>query len=160
MKYLRFLWIVPALGALSPVARAADVSSTTLPAPIADWSFIQSVGGMKLGPAVQQAQSTWELPLLCDLSGKQAFTQSPTVSNTGTLIQKTIVQQEAGNIYISLVVTQTAWTLTPERSQCRSVKLDSTARVHPVFYKDGAGKTFPIGYTEFNNDSEVLKNGQ
>lgn len=157
---MRFLWILAVLAVMCPMAQAVDGSSTTAPAPIADWSFIQSVGGMRLGKAVQQAKTTWELPLYCDLSGKQSFTQAPTVSNTGTLIQKTIVQQEAGNIYISLVVGQTVWTLTPERSLCKSVKLESTARVHPVFYKDGAGKIYPIGYAEFNNDSEVLKNGQ
>ena len=102
----------------------------------------------------------WDLPLFCDLAGKQTFTQPPTVSNTGVLIQKTVVQEEARNIYISLVVTQSAWTLTPERSQCKHVVITSTQGVHPVFYKEGSGKTFPISYAEFNNDSEVLKNGQ
>jgi hypothetical protein len=130
------------------VAWAADVSSATIQGEIADWPLIQSKGGIKLGRALQHTADSWELPLLCDLSADAS----------GIVIKKTMVEQAGGYIYISLVIGHTVWTLTPQRGQCKTLIITSNHGVHPVFYRDAAGKTFLIGYAEFNLDSTILSN--
>jgi hypothetical protein len=145
MKSAALLGIILAI-AIPSVARAADVSSATVQGQIADWSLIQSKGGIQLGPAIQHAANSWKLSLVCDLSG----------NSSGLLIQKTVVQQEGRDIFISLVIGQTVWTLTPQRGQCHPVVIDSDPGVHAVFYRDAAGKTYPLGYAEFNLNSDIL----
>ena len=136
---------------MASVARAGDVSSAAVQGQgvqgqIADWSLIQSKGGIKVGLAIQEKANAWKFDLVCDLSA----------NGSGLVIQKTVVQQEGKNIFISLVVSRTVWTLTPERGQCKSVVLDSDPGLHQVFYRDAAGKTYPLGFVEFNLDSNVL----
>jgi len=145
VKYAGLIGIILAI-AMPCVARAADISSATIQGQIADWSLIQSKGGIQLGPAIQHAPNSWQLPLLCDL----------TANASGLIIQKTVVQQEGKDIFISLVLGQTVWTLTPQRGQCKPVIIDSSPGVYQVFYRDAAGKTYSLGYAEFNINSDNL----
>jgi hypothetical protein len=137
-------------------ARAADISSSTVQGQILDWSDLQSVGGIQIEKTLQEKQSAWAMTLLCDLSGKQTFTQKPTKIDSGWIIKKTLVTQEGRDIFISLVTSQTTWTMNPDRCLCHSVVIESTPGFHSVFYRDGQGRTFPIGRAEFNMDSAVL----
>lgn len=145
MKNWYWTAIVLALG-MPSVARAADISTAPVRGQIADWPLVQSKGGIKLGPAIQHTTNSWELPLLCDLS----------TDASGIVIQKTVVNQDTKDIFISLIISQTLWTLTPQRSQCRPVVVDSSPGLHEVYYRDAAGKTYPIGFANFNLDSTVL----
>ena len=74
----------------------------------------------------------------------------------GLSSKKTLVQQDGKDIFISLVVDHTEWTLTPQRGQCKPLTLDSELGTHTIYYKDGAGKTNLIGFTEFRKDSNLL----
>jgi hypothetical protein len=141
------------LWGLSVPGRGAEEDALPLPT-VADWSFIQSVGGLQVGQALQQSvQHTWRVPLYCDLSGKQTFTQTPTLVNSGMIIKKTIAKQEGHNIFISLQVEKPVWTSNPSRAQCGVILLESSAGVHEVLYKDATGKSVHVGFVEFKMDT-------
>jgi hypothetical protein len=143
MKYVMCVaWI---LGVAS-LAHAVESSSSTTPSPIADWSLIESYGGIELGPAIQHTTSSWKMGLICDLSAH----------NSGIVIRRTVVTQEDNSIYLSLEISHTAWTMTPERGQCQPVVLESKPGLHTVYYRDAAGKTYPLGHVDFHLDSNVL----
>jgi len=141
------LWI----GGLSAAVGAAENASSVAPAPgqIASWDFIQSVGGIQIAQASQKMGTTWKLPLACDLSGQQTFTQKPTLVNSGMVIEKTLAEQDRSEIFISLVVAHPLWTLDPNKAQCKTIVIESKPGVYQISYRDGAGKTFPIGIAEF-----------
>jgi hypothetical protein len=144
------------IAVLSPQTRAAEASTTTLRGQIADWSFIQSVGGMQIGKTIQEKQFAWSMEILCDLSGHQTFTQRPTTVDSGVIIQKTLVESKGNDIFVSLVTSPVIWTSNPDKAKCKGVTLDSNAGFHQIYYRDAAGKTYPLRQVEFNNDSAVL----
>jgi len=146
-----FLWM-----GLSTTVRAADISSTTIRGQIADWPFLQSVGGIQIGKTLQEQQHAWSMELLCDLSGHQTFTQKPTNLDSGMMIQKTQVDAKDNDIFISLLVSHVLWTSNPDKARCKGLTIESTPGFHQIFYRDAIGNTFPLGHVEFNKDSEVL----
>jgi hypothetical protein len=157
MKFWRsisILWLL--VGGLSPLAHSADVSTTTLRGQIADWSFIQSVGGLQIGKTLQEKQFAWSMEIFCDLSGHQTFTQRPTTVDSGMIIQKTLVEAKGYDIFISLVTSPVIWTSNPDKAKCKGVTIESTAGFKNVYYRDATGKTYPLRQVEFNNDSAVL----
>jgi hypothetical protein len=157
MKGLRTFWIplMVTLGA-SSAAWGTGVSSTTLRSQIADWSFIQSVGGLQIGKTLQAKQYAWTMELACDLTGHETFTQKPTTVDSGMLIQKTVIATQGNDILISLIISPVVWTTNPDRAKCKTVTIESTPGFHQVYYRDAAGKTYPLHPVEFNKDSEVL----
>jgi hypothetical protein len=48
-----------------------------------DWTFVRSVGGLRYGTPVRQADGQVLLPLEADVSGLQSFTERPTTLNSG-----------------------------------------------------------------------------
>lgn len=157
MKYRFSISILLALLAgMAPTARAADISTTTLHGQIADWSFIQSVGGLQIGKTLQEKEFAWNMEMLCDLSGHETFSQRPTVVDSGMIIQKTLVDAKGNDVFISLVTSPVIWTSNPDKAKCKSVTIDSTAGFKQIYYRDASGKTYPLKQVEFNKDSAVL----
>jgi hypothetical protein len=157
MNYWRSIPVLVILmGGFSSLAQSADISTGTLHGHIADWSFIQSVGGLQIGKTLQEQQSAWNMEIFCDLSGHQAFTQMPTTIDSDMIIQKTLVESKGNDIFISLVISPVIWTSNPDKAKCKGVTIESTPGFRNIYYRDAAGKTFPLKQVEFNKDSAVL----
>lgn len=60
------------------------------------WEFIQSVGGIRLGDPYTKDGRDW-VPIIVDVSGSQAITTTPTLTNTG-LICTVALADGTGNI--------------------------------------------------------------
>ena len=127
------------------MARSDDVSSTTLRGQIADWSFLQSVGGLQVGKTLQEKPSAWNLELLCDLSGHQAFSQTPTTVNSGMIIQKTLVESKDNDIFISLIISPVIWTSNPDKALCKTVTIESTPGYRQVLLPRRIRENLPPG---------------
>ena len=127
MKYwLSVLVLLLLVGGMTPLARAAEVSTTTLHGQIADWSFIQSVGGLQIGKALQEKEFSWSMEIFCNLSGHETFSQRPTTVDPGVIIQKTLVESKGNDVFISLVTSPVIWTSNPDKAKCKGVTIDST----------------------------------
>ena len=63
----------------------------------ADWSFVQSVGGMRLGdPYIKDGH--YYVPVVIDVSGNQSITTVPTAINTG-LVCASMIGEGSGDIF-------------------------------------------------------------
>jgi hypothetical protein len=70
----------------------------------ASWEFMQSVGGISIGQAQKRDDSTWVLPVACDVSGLQTITHKPTVMHSGVVVTRVLQRISGRDIGISVVV--------------------------------------------------------
>jgi hypothetical protein len=70
------------------------------------WSFVTAVGGLEVGTPVQ-SNGRWSLPIRADVSGLQAFTNTPTTMNSA-LVCKAVRAQVKGNEIFLILETSVA----------------------------------------------------
>src|ERR1700690_3400101 len=68
------------------------------------WSFIESVGGIVVGPPVRVDHS-WVLPVRSDVSGLKSITRMPTMINSGMACRSVRAEVEGRMIYLTLLTT-------------------------------------------------------
>jgi len=107
MKILRLLLL---LLASSCVAATSQERS---------WSFIQSVGGIKIGQPYKE-QDTHYLPIKTDVSGLQKITTKPTMLNSALMFSRTGHLIKGNEIHISIYTSLINDTAT---KNCKSIPL-------------------------------------
>lgn len=70
---------------LFPLTLAPAATAVANPA---DWQFIESVGGMKVGEPQRQESGDWLLPLECDLTGLRRISTDPSILNSTQVIEQ------------------------------------------------------------------------
>lgn len=106
------------------------------------WSFVQTVGGLKLGQAVRRPNG-WMLPIDANISGLATITMQPSKVNPGMVCEETKARLEGQSIYITLV-TGTAKPGTASR--CPPVFIGPvTAGRYAVFYRYGGQVPVALG---------------
>ena len=96
------------------------------------WSFVQSVGGIRIEAPVKVA-GVWTLPLTTNVSGLETVTNSPTVLNSGLVCKATHAVVEGFNIYISIV---TDYAGEGKSAVCSSAKLGALLPgEYTIFYR-------------------------
>lgn len=73
-------------------------------AELRDWKFVQSVGGLKVGPARRLQDGRVLLPIHCDVSGLRAITRRPTTLNSGLRCLPPRVEVRTGESIIYLTI--------------------------------------------------------
>jgi hypothetical protein len=111
-------------------------------AELAQWVFVQSVGGIAIGPPLKSS-SGWLLPVQCDVSGLKTITTQPTTLNSGIACVETRAVAEGSSIFVT-VVTDIAG---PGRSaSCPAASLGAIAPGHySVKYRDRDGQAISLG---------------
>lgn len=128
-SFVHLDWWVPMNTALLGVLLAFSTHSTPdRPQP---WSFVQSVGGIKVGSAVRR-NGGWILPMEADVSGLKAVTRMPSALNSGLSCRETSAVVRDTAIFIA-VVTGAAGT--GKRATCPPAELGSIPPgTYSVFY--------------------------
>ena len=100
---------------------------------LADWGFIQSVGGIKIGTPIK-THSGWQVPILCDVSGLKTFTVKPTTLNSALVVAKVLSRFDNEKIYLRIIVSASKKNKT---SECPPLDLsDLSTGAFEVFYDD------------------------
>ena len=101
------------------------------------WTFIQSVGGMKIS---LQGNT---LSVDCDVSGTRKVTVKPTMINSGLAVRKLEHKQVGKTIQLSLVTSVFEKGMS---SSCKPLDLSAyPAGAYSVEYRDPAGATHALG---------------
>lgn len=102
-----------------------------------DWSFIESVGGMKV---TLKGKS---LEVDCDVSGTRRVTKKPTIVNSGIGVRKMKWARAGSTIRLSVVTSVFEKGM---RSSCGSLDLSGIPPgSYSVEYLDPDGATHPLG---------------
>jgi hypothetical protein len=84
----------------------ADRTSEQKSKPMPDkWTFIQSVGGIKIGQAYRAANGHVWLPVKCDVSGLMHITTQPIALNSGLVVKGINVKKSGREIRISVITS-------------------------------------------------------
>lgn len=65
------------------------------------WGFVQSVGGMAIGPAVER-QGGWFLPVQANVSGTESITVKPSMLNSGLICERVSAKVVGDTILLTL----------------------------------------------------------
>lgn len=87
------------------VSACSDPNSYLAISHVANWDFIQSVGGIRLGALEKKAEDSWVLPVVCDVSGLTEVTQKPTTMNSGLVVTRMLYHVIGNEIYISVALS-------------------------------------------------------
>ena len=79
------------------------LSSCSFLSPVADWEFVQSVGGIAIGNPAKNDQGEVIVPVECGLAGLKTVTVEPTTVNSGIGFKKYKLKIKGSDIYISIV---------------------------------------------------------
>ena len=110
-----------------------------------DWRFVQSVGGMAIGQPRRKSNSTYSLPVECNVSGTRAITVHPTALNSAFMCAGFDVRKNGSSVYLTLRTS-----LFGRSSRCKAISLGRlTPGTYSVYYRDPDGtshflRTFPI----------------
>lgn len=112
-----------------------------------DWPFIQSVGGIALGPPQRDRRGHAILPIRCDVSGTQKITQRPTHLNSALVCEAPVVRIRHGTIFLTIRTTVAD---NPKlSSRCPAADLGAlVAGRYSVIYRSPDGTSHPIGSIE------------
>jgi hypothetical protein len=111
---------------------------------IATWEFIQSVGGIRIGQPQKRDESTWVLPIACDVSGLKTVTREPTTMHSGLVVTKILHKISGRDISISVVVNAPLGT--KRSSACPSITLgEVSAADYRVLYLEPNEATHALG---------------
>jgi hypothetical protein len=106
------------------------------------WSFVQSVGGIKL-EAPKKVAGAWALPVSVNVSGLKATALQPTVLNSGLACEATHAVVEGTSIYIGIV---TGIAGPGKSAACPSAKLGTLAPgQYTVFYRGASEGPVHVG---------------
>lgn len=122
----------------------AGESSFLAPSHVATWSFMQSVGGMRVGSPEKKEKNSWLLPVICDVSGLTTITQKPTAINSGLVVTQVPHRIEGNEIHISVALN------TPLNksgsSRCKDIVLSGIKPAsYNVLYAEPNKATHAIG---------------
>ena len=128
--------------ALTSVSAAQENNS------VASWAFVESLGGLKVGTPVKEAEG-WTLPVECDLTGLRKVSVDPTSMNSSLMIREQRWSIQSGQLRLQLLLKPSSYA-TPE-SRCQPITLTQpvAARQLEVVYEDG-GKLVPLGTIRFD----------
>jgi hypothetical protein len=107
-----------------------------------DWQFVQSVGGLTIGPPDRDSRKHVILPVRCDVSGLQTITVRPTALNSGFGCDIPAVRIRSTNVLITLrtKLVGNGTALCPSADLGRIADGD-----YAVFYRNPDGKQNPLG---------------
>jgi len=67
------------------------------------WDMVQSVGGLRVGNPITQADGTVFLPVICNVSGLETITVKPTMLNSALVVREIAVKCGKDRIQIRVV---------------------------------------------------------
>lgn len=109
-----------------------------------DWQFIQSVGGIAVGPPQRDQRGHVMLPVRCDVSGTQRITRRPTHINSALVCETPVVRIRDGTIFLTIRTTVAG---NPKlSSRCPTADLGALAPGrYSVIYRSPGGTNHPLG---------------
>ena len=113
-----------------------------------DWSFIQTVGGIKIEKPLE-TEDGFYLPVICNVSGRDSVTVKPKGINSALFCLKTKTLINGNKIYLTVI---TGYSLFEKLDfKCKAVKIEKLKPGnYKVFYKDKESSEHQIG--EFSID--------
>ena len=106
------------------------------------WSFIQSIGGIKIGQAYKD-NDTYYLPIQVDVSGLQEITTKPTMLNSALMCSRTGHLIKDNEIHISIF---TALINDTASKNCKAVPLINVKEgVYAVYYSTSIDGMHQLG---------------
>lgn len=144
-----FLLLLPAIGSLVLLSvKGEDPHLAT--SQVADWPFIQSVGGIRVGTPKSQGSGRWLLAVVCDVSGLTTITQKPTSINSGLVVTKVLHRISASELRIS--VAMNARFSGSRTSRCGDIDVTGASEGHyEVFYEEPNKTLHAIGTVVFSD---------
>ena len=119
--------------------------SVTAQATSQPWSFVESVGGLRVDLPVLKS-GHWYLPVLADVSGLHDFGAKPTAMNSGLACSGVEARVVPPNVYLTL---RTGIAGFKASSRCPDAQLGVPPRGrYQVLYRSPDGKTNRIGEIE------------
>ena len=106
------------------------------------WGFVQSVGGMTIGAAVER-QGGWFLPVQANVSGTESITVKPAMLNSGLICESVSAKVVGDSIFLTL---NTGLVRDGYSPRCPDAALGTPpAGEYRVFYGFGEGEPQPLG---------------
>ena len=131
------------LGGLALVPVYGGQNSYLATSHVADWAFMQSVGGIRVEEAKKKGSSRWVLPVVCDVSGLTTVTHKPTTLNSGLVVTRVLHQVSGNEIHISVVLNT-------------MLNTSHTSRCMEIVVSDISAGEYKILYEEPNKTNHVL----
>lgn len=124
------------------------ISFITLTRDSRDWTFIQSVGGIKTEKPLD-TEDGFYLPITCNVSGQDSVTVKPKGMNSALFCLKTKTRIKDNKIYLTVI---TGYSLFEKLdSKCKAVKI---GKLRPgnykVFYENEKSDNYQIGEFTIN----------
>jgi hypothetical protein len=109
---------------LMPACFAGDgyIATST----VADWEFIQSVGGIAVSVPTKNNDGSWTLPVACDVSGLTTITRKPTSLNSALVVTDTSARADGNKIHLMVVINSAL--RSKRTSHCTAVNLGNMKR--------------------------------
>lgn len=113
-----------------------------------DWTFIQSVGGIKTEKPLE-TEDGFYLPVICNVSGQDSVTLKPTGINSALFCLKTKTKIKENKIYLTVI---TGYSLFEElNSKTKAVRIGKLkAGNYTVLYEDNKSGEHQIGEFTIN----------
>lgn len=113
-----------------------------------DWTFIQSVGGIKTEKPLE-TENGFYLPIICNVSGQDSITIKPKGPNSALFCLKTKTTVENNNIYITVITGDPLFETLD--CKCKAVNIGKLkSGNYNVFYKDKTTGKHLIGAFSIN----------
>ena len=113
-----------------------------------DWTFIQSVGGIKIEKPLE-TEDGFYLPVVCNVSGQDSVTVKPKGPNSALFCLKTKTTVEENKVFLTVVTGYALFDKLDTKSRAvRIGKLKSGN--YTVFYKDKKSGEHKIGEFTIN----------
>lgn len=120
-----------------------------------DWTFIQSVGGIRLGDPYLRGGRYW-VPVLVDVSGAQTITVTPTLRNTGLVC--TSVTFSGSGSYIDFDLDFWLTVYTEAESPSNGGRLSSECNDIPLNFMSSFGdRTYNFYYIPKSANSNIFR---
>ena len=116
-----------------------------------DWTFMQAVGGIRVGDPQSVSRDTWTLPIECDVSGLTEVTTKPTGINSALVVKdiKTQTRQDKILVWVVVCVVTDKYT---ESHWAKSIQLKGVKEgKYSVQYLNPDGSTVGIRTIELRN---------
>jgi len=137
-----------AAGLIILIAIISWTSFITLTRNSRDWTFIQTVGGIKIEKPLE-TEDGFYLPVICNVSGQDSVTVKPTGMNSALFCLKTKTIINDNKIYLTVI---TGYALFEKLDcKCKAVRIGKLKiGNYKVFYQDKESNEHQIG--EFTID--------
>ncbi|MCW9015209.1 MAG: hypothetical protein OQL06_15690 [Gammaproteobacteria bacterium] len=130
-------------------ASCTDVESTER-----SWSFVQSVGGLKVGQPYTE-QNIHYLPITVDVSGLQEITIKPTMLNSALMCSRTGHLVKGNEVYISIYTSSINDTA---NKNCSSIPLINIEEGnYTVYYNTESSEMHKLGTITISSNKAVKR---